>query len=199
MRVNEKIARLNIKNLSVLNREKDWVTVTINQQEIDEGIYLGTLQEEESKKRGLKDRSFTGDDRDSLTRSIAAKQFEFAIRRYGGGTARVVQVNEFHDHPDVGEVNARFTFNPGYGLIITNRDQGLVPMILGTGKCPEFKLMGWIIPDFARQFIYKVHQNRNEETESNFGFLHSMKDHELFQINSQMLLPMSSFNKELIK
>lgn len=194
----EKIKRLHMKGI-VLTREEDWEDVTISQQEVNEGIQMGTLQEEESKKLGLNDNSFSGDEGDSLARSIAAKQFELAIRRFGGGTARIVGINEFHDFPDVGKVNARYTFNPGYGMILTKRDQGKVPMILGTGKCPHFRLMGWFIPDYARQFIYKVHQNRNEETESDFGFLQNMKDHERCQLNMQMLFPMWSFNKELIK
>lgn len=182
-----------------LTSEADWEDVTITSQEIEEGIRLGTSQEEESKNLGLNDRSFSGDEGDSLQRSIAAKQAEFAVRRWGGGTARVVQVNEFHDFPDVGQVNVRYTFNPGYGMIITNRDQGKVPMILLTGKCPTFRLMGWFIPDYAKQIIYKIHQGRTEDCETEFGFLQEMKSHECCQLNMQMLLPMWSFNKNLLK
>lgn len=192
--------RLNVTGVK-LTTEDDWVKVTIDPQEVSEGIYIGTLQEEESKRRGLNDRSFSGDEGDSLARSIAAKQFEYAVRRYGGGTARIVQVNEFHDFPDVGKVNCRYTFNAGYGMILTNRDQGKVPMVLGTGKCPDFYLMGWYIPDYAKQMVFKVHQGRCEdcENQTQFGFLQQMKDHEVCQINMQMLMPMWSFNKELIK
>lgn len=193
-----KIDRLRMKGL-VLTREEDWQKVIISPTDVAEGIRLGTLQEAESAKLGLKNRSFSGDEGDSLARSIAAKQFEFAIREHGGGTARIVGINEFHDFPDVGQVNARYTFNPGYGMIITDRDQGKVPMILGTGKCPEFYLMGWYIPDYAKQIIYKIHQGRNEDCETEFGFLQEMKDHECCQLNMQMLLPMKWFNKELIK
>src|ERR1035437_7458002 len=198
MSTNYKIKRLNMKGL-VLNNESLWVPVTISEEEVQEGIDLGTLQEEESKRLGLKDRSFSGDEGDSLLRSITAKQFEISIRRWGGGTARVVGINEFHDFADVGQVNARYTFNPGYGLMITNRDQDLVPMILGTGRSPNFKLMGWVIPGYVKQMIYKVHQGRNEECQSQFGFLQEMKSHEAFQVNMQILMPMNSFNKELIK
>lgn len=194
----DKIRRLNMKGVR-LTTEADWEEVTISSEEIEEGIRLGTLQEEESKKRGLNDRSFSGDEGDSLARSIAAKQAEFAVRRYGGGTARIVQVNEFHDYPDVGGVNVRYTFDKGYGMIITNRDQGKVPMILVTGRCPTFQLMGWHIPDYAKQIVYKVHQGRNADCESSFGFLNEMKDHECCQINMQMLLPMSVFPKVLLK
>ena len=83
--------------------------------------------------------------------------------------------------------------------MLTQRDQDFVPMILGTGKCPNFRLMGWIIPAFAKQMIYKIHQGRCEDCQSSFGFLNEMKDHEACQINMQMLLPMWSFNKDLIK
>jgi hypothetical protein len=193
-----KIQRLRMKGVR-LTSEADWEKVIISPKDVAEGIRLGTLQEAESEKLGLRDRSFSGDEGDSLARSIAAKQFEFAIKQWGGGTARVVQINEFHDFPDVGKVNARYTFNTGYGMIITNRDQGKVPMILGTGRCPEFYLMGWFIPDYAKQIIYKIHQGRNEDCESEFGFLQEMKDHECCQLNMQMLMPMWSFNKELLK
>lgn len=188
-----------IENPMILNNQDLWAPITLSSEEIELGIEMGTRQESESEYKGLKDRSFSGSSEDSLKRSIAAKQFEFAIRRWGGGTAKVVEINCFHDQPDVGQCNARFTFDPGYGLMITKRDQGLVPMILGTGKCPNFYLMGWLVPDFERQKLIKVHQGRNEDCESNFGFLQQMKDHEAFQINMQMLLPMHYLNKELVK
>lgn len=194
----DKIKRLNMKGIR-LTSEADWVDIVISTEDIEEGIRLGTLQEAESKKLGLKDRSFSGDEGDSLARSIAAKQAELAVRRYGGGTARVVGINEFHDYPDVGQINVRYTFNAGYGMIITNRDQGKVPMILLTGKCPTFRLMGWFIPDYAKQLIYKIHQGRSEDCQTQFGFLQEMKDHECCQLNMQMLMPMWSFNKELLK
>lgn len=190
--------RLNMKGVR-LTSELDWIDITISPEEVEEGIRLGKLQEEESKKNNLKDRSFSGDEGDSLQRSIAAKQAEIAVQRYGGGTARVVGINEFHDFPDVGQVNVRYTFNPGYGMIITNRDQGKVPMILVTGKSPNFRLMGWFIPDYAKQIVYKIHQGRTEDCTTEFGFLQEMKDHECCQLNMQMLLPMWSFNKELLK
>ena len=72
-------------------------------------------------------------------------------------------------------------------------------MILGTGTCPTFRLMGWFIPDYAKQIVYKIHQGRAEDCETSFGFLQEMKDHECCQLNMQMLFPMWSFNKELIK
>lgn len=192
------IKRLNMKGIR-LTSESDWIEVIISSEEIEDGIRLGSLQEKESKKLGLKDRSFSGDEKDSLTRSIAAKQFEIALRKWGGGTAKVIDINQFHNAPDVGQVNARFTFDPGYGLMITERDQGLVPMILGTGKCPNFKLMGWCIPDYIAQAIYKIHSGRCEDCSTEYGFLQDMKPHERCQCNMQMLMPMWSFNINLLK
>lgn len=190
--------KIDIKGIT-LNSEEHWIPITISNDEVQEGIEIGMLQESESKKLGLKDNSFSGDEQESLNRSITAKQAEIAVRKWGGGTARIVQVNEFHDHPDVSQVNVRYTFNPGYGLMLTNRDQNSVPMILCTGKSPNFYLMGWIIPSYAKYFVYKVHQGRNEDCESSFGFLQKMKDHEACHIPMQNLLPMSYLNKELVK
>ena len=194
----DKIKRLNIKGLE-LNNQDLWVPITISEEEVQLGIDMGTLQESESARLGLKDRSFSGDEGDSLARSIAAKQAELSVRRYGGGTARIVQINEFHDAPDVGEVNVRYTFNPGYGMILTNRDQGMVPMVLVTGKCPNFQLMGWHIPNYVVQGVYKIHSGRCEDCTTEYGFLQQMKDHERCQCNMQMLMPMWSLNKELVK
>ena len=188
-----------LKLMGDLTTEADWVEIIITPEEVEEGIRLGNLQEAESKRLGLNDRSFSGSEEDSLIRSITAKQAEIAVQKFGGGTARIVGINEFHDYPDVGGVNVRYTFNTGYGLMITNRDQGKVPMILVTGRCPNFKLIGWMAPDYAKQWIYKVHQGRCEDCATNYGFLQNMKDHESCQVNAQMLFPMSWFNKELLK
>ncbi len=198
MRGHKHIKKVDMTGIT-LTSEADWIKVTISPQEIQLGIEEGTLQEEESKRRGLKDRTFSGDEGTSLDRSIAAKQAEYAVRRFGGGTARVTRVNEFHDFPDVGGANVRYTFNTGYGLIFTNRDQNKVPMILVTGKCPDFYLMGWHAPGYAKQIVYKVHQGRTEDCQVQYGFLQEMKDHEACQVNMQMLMPMAWFPMHLIK
>jgi hypothetical protein len=190
--------KLSIKGI-ILNNESLWESITLDSSEVQQGIELGTLQESESLKLGLKDRSFDGTKEDSLKRSIAAKQFEIAIKKWGGNTAQVIGINQFHDFPDVGKCNARFTFDSGYGLMITNRDQGLVPMILGTGNCPNFKLMGWCVPDFMKQMIYKIHQGRTEDCQTAFGFLQEMKEHEAFHLPMQVLMPMYLLNKDLLK
>lgn len=187
--------RLNIVGIP-LTEEKDWELVTISQKEIDESVRMGNIQEADSKANGLKDNSFDGGDGKSLQRTIISKQAEFAVQLYGGGTARVTQPNEFHDYPDVGGVNVRYVFDKEDGLMIMKRDQGKVPMILVTGDSPNFYLMGWVIPDYAKYNIYKINQGRETPIA---GFLHNMKDHEACTYSKQWLLPMSSFNKELLK
>jgi hypothetical protein len=49
----DKTKRLNMKGIR-LTSESDWVEVVLSNKEIEEGIRLGTLQEEESKKLDLK-------------------------------------------------------------------------------------------------------------------------------------------------
>lgn len=187
--------RLNIVGIP-LTEEKDWELVTISQKEIDESVRMGNIQETDSKANGLKDNSFDGGDGKSLLRTIVSKQAEFAVQLYGGGTARVTQPNEFHDYPDVGGVNVRYVFDKEDGLMIMKRDQGKVPMILVTGDSPNFYLMGWVIPDYAKYNIYKINSGRESPIA---GFLHNMKDHEACTYSKQWLMPMWSFNKELLK
>src|SRR5271156_5220912 len=145
----ENISRLGIEGL-VLTRETDWVKVHISPEDMITGKQQGIYQEEQSARMGLRDNSFYPDGKTKLERAIAGKQAELGVKQYGGGTARVVRINEFHDFPDVGQVNVRFTFNAGYGIVLTKKDcieGGKVPMILCTGNPPDIYLMGWIIPD----------------------------------------------------
>lgn len=180
----------------MLTQKEDWSKVTITSEEVEEAILLGKKQENDSKERNLNDNSFDGGGDKSLQRTIASKQAEFAVRKFGGGTARVTQPNEFHDYPDVGQVNVRYVFDPEDGLMIMKKDQGKVPMILVTGNCPDFYLMGWIIPDYAKYIIYRINLGREEPV---VGFLNKMKEHEACTYSKQWLLPMWSFNKELLK
>lgn len=189
------IDRLNLKGLK-LTEKSDWITVTIDQEDINDAIEIGNIQEADSKDMGLNDNAFDGDGGKSLQRTIASKQAEFAVRKFGGGTARVTQPNEFHDYPDVGKTNVRYVFDPEDGMMIMKRDQGKVPMILVTGECPNFLLMGWTIPDYAKHIIYRINLGREEPIS---GFLYDMKDHEACTFSKQWLYPMWSFNKELIK
>lgn len=189
------IKRLNMKGLT-LTEQKDWPLVVISPEEVEDAIRIGKIQEEDSKRMGLHDNAFDGGDGKSLARTITSKQAEFAVRRFGGGTARVTQPNEFHDYPDVGQTNVRHVNDPQDGMMIMKRDQGKVPMILVTGSSPNFYLMGWMIPDYAKQIIYRINLGREEPT---FGFLQEMKDHECCTYSKQWLFPMWSFNKDLIK
>jgi len=191
----EWMKRLNVTGLK-LNTKEDWIKVTISPEEKEESILLGNKQENDSKARGLNDNSFDGGEGKSLLRTITSKQAEFAVRRFGGGTARVTQPNEFHDYPDVGQANVRYVFDMEDGLMIMKRDQDHVPIILVTGTSPDFYLMGWTIPAFAKYMIYKINLGREEPVA---GFLHNMKDHEACTFSKQWLFPMSTFNKELIK
>jgi hypothetical protein len=191
----EWMKRLNVVGIK-LTEEKDWVPITISQKEIDESIRIGNIQENDSKSKGLKDNSFDGGNGKSLERTIISKQAEFAVQLYGGGTARVTQPNEFHDYPDVGQVNVRYVFDKEDGLMIMKRDQGKVPMILVTGQSPTFYLMGWVIPDYAKYQIYKINLGREEPVA---GFLYNMQDHEACTFSKQWLYPMWAFNRDLLK
>lgn len=191
----EWIQRLNMKGLT-LTEKKDWELVIISPEEVAESIKIGNIQENDSKRMGLKDNAFDGENGKSLARTITSKQAEFAVRRWGGGTARVTQPNEFHDYPDVGKVNVRHINDPEDGMMIMKRDQGKVPMILVTGSGPEFYLMGWIIPDYAKQIVYRINLGRDEPM---YGFLNDMKDHECCTYTSKWLFPMWSLNKDLVR
>jgi hypothetical protein len=61
---------------------------------------------------------------------------------------------------------------------------------------PNYFLMGWFIPDYAKQFVYRINLGRDEFGD---GFLNEMKPHEACTFSKQWLFPMWSFNKELIK
>lgn len=191
----EWMKRISLKGVSLTSKE-DWIKVTISPQSVEESILIGNKQENDSRERGLNDNSFDGGNGKSLLRTITSKQAEFAVRDFGGGTARVTQPNEFHNYPDVGQVNVRYVFDEEDGLMIMKRDQDKVPMILVTGHSPDFYLMGWAIPAYAKYQIYKINLGREEPVA---GFLHDMKDHEACTFSKQWLMPMWSFNKELLK
>lgn len=191
----EWIARLEMKGL-VLTTEKDWIDVTIPPDKVMLSINLATKQEIDSHKMGLKNGTFQNTVEESLYCTTESKGAEFAVQEWGGGTARVTQPNEFHDYPDVGQVNVRHVNDPEDGLMIMKRDQLKLPIILVTGKMPNFRLMGWFIPAYAKQFIYRINLGREEPSD---GFLNKMQNHEACTFSKQWLFPMWSFNKDLIK
>ncbi len=187
--------RLGMKEVT-LTTKANWIEVTLSKAKVQEAIDIATFQEEDSKAQGLKDNSFLNSAEESLHCTIESKCAEFAVQQWGGGTARVTQPNEFHGYPDVGEVNVRHVNDPEDGLMIMKRDQNLVPIVLLTGKAPNYFLMGWTIPAYAKQFIYRINLGRDEYGD---GFLQNMKGHEACTFSKQWLFPMSTFNKELIK
>lgn len=191
----EWMKRLNVVGMT-LTTEEEWQPIVIGNKEIEESIRMGNLQENDSKAKGLKDNSFDGGDGKSLERTIISKQAEFAVQLWGGGTARVTQPNEFHDYPDVGDVNVRYVFDKEDGLMIMKRDQGKVPLILVCGQSPTFYLMGWVIPDYAKYQIYKMNLGRPDPVA---GFLSNMQDHEACTYSKQWLLPMWALSKDLVK
>lgn len=191
----EWIKRLQMKGVRLTDKE-DWIPVTISSDNVAESIRLATKQETDSKAAGLNDGTFRNSLEESLYCTTESKGAEYAVQTWGGGTARVTQPNEFHDYPDVGQVNVRHVNDPEDGLMIMKRDQGKVPIILVTGKMPNFLLMGWFIPDYAKQFVYRINLGREEPI---YGFLHEMQDHEACTFSKQWLFPMWSLNKELIK
>jgi hypothetical protein len=196
MNINKELfERLGIKDLR-LNDRDSWIEVTIPQAKVDEAIRLGKVQEDESREDELYDNAFQNSPEESLICTTESKGAEFAVQEWGGGTARVTLPGEFHLYPDVGQVNVRHVNDPEDGLMIMKKDQDHVPIILVTGKMPKYYLMGWIIPAWAKQYIYRMNLNREKLGD---GFLYNMKNHEACTFSKQWLFPMWSFKKELIK
>jgi hypothetical protein len=196
MNINKELfERLGMKGLRLTDRDS-WIEVTIPQSKVDEAKRLGKRQEDESREDDLYDNAFQNSPEESLYCTTESKGAEFAIQEWGGGTARVTQPGEFHLYPDVGKVNARHVNDPEDGLMIMKKDQNDIPIILVTGKMPKFYLMGWTIPGWAKQYIYRINLHREKFGD---GFLYNMKNHEACTFSKQWLFPMWSFNKELIK
>lgn len=186
---------LGLKGLTLTDRS-DWVEVILSADKIKEAAEIAAFQERSSKDQNLNDNSFMNTAEQSLHCTTESKRAEFAVQQWGGGTARVTQPNEFHDYPDVGQVNVRHVNDPEDGLVIHKRDQPKVPLILVTGQAPKYFLMGWVVPALAKQMIYRINLGRDELRE---GFLQQMKGHEACTFSKQWLNPMSTFNKELVK
>jgi len=187
--------RLGMKNIQ-LTTKSDWVKVTISAEEVEDAKKIGELQQKQSKDMGCKDNSITKNSELSLHYTVISKQAEFAVKRFGGGTARVTAPGEFHDYPDVGSVNVRYTFDLEDSLMIMKKDQGLVPLVFVGGISPNFLLLGWTIPNYAKYVTYKI--NCGKENFS-FGIIHDMRPHEAVCFPKSMLMPMWSINKDLLK
>lgn len=188
--------RLGLNKIKLTEDYNDWVEVILDPKLVAQAETMAKFQEEESKRLGLRDNSIDQDAEQSLIRTFNSKQFEFALQQYGGGTARVTNPGEFHDYPDVGGVNARYTFDHQDSLMILKKDQGQVPLVFGCGVSPNFYIMGWTIPDYAKQYIYRMNMNRESYST---GILNGIKDHECCAFSRQWLFPMWSLNKDLLK
>jgi hypothetical protein len=186
---------LNTKGI-VLTSPEDFIKVILPQHYINLATSIGTMQEEQSKSMNLKDNSIDRDRKKSLDRTIESKKAEFAVKVWGGDTAAVTEPGQFHDVPDVGQVNVRHVNDKEDSLMIMKRDQDKVPLVLVYGSGNEFYLMGWTIPIYARNVIYKC--NFRDE-DSMFGFIHNMQPHESCVYPKQWLTPMKYLNKDLLK
>lgn len=196
MNVNKELFnRLGLKGLTLTDKS-DWIEVIIPESKVVESIKLGKIQEDQSRDSELYDHAFQNSREQSLYCTTESKGAEFAVQVWGGGTARVTQPGEFHDYPDVGQVNVRHVNDPEDGLMIMKKDQDKVPIVLTTGKMPKFFLMGWFIPAYAKQFIYRINLGREKLGD---GFLNEMQPHEACTFSKQWLFPMWALNKDLVK
>lgn len=185
----------------LVTTEKDWIPVVLEDDLCALAIEKGTLQEEQSKRFRLKDRAIDKSPERSLRCSIGAKRAEYAVHQYFGRQARVTEPGEFHDYPDVGQVNVRFIGDPQDGLMIQERDQGDVPMVLCTSFDPTFSdktiwLVGWGETDLLRRHFYMINQFRPNP---NWGLMgNDLEPHEQFIYPRAMLNRMKTLSKEFV-
>jgi hypothetical protein len=184
----------------LVTTEADWHPIILKDEYIALAIELGTLQEQQSKERRHNDRSIDKDPVASLRRSIFSKYSEFAVRQWAGDIARVTLPGEFHDVPDCGQVNVRFIGDPEDGLMIQDRDQGELPMVLTTVKDPTFKdktiwLIGWGLTDHLRREFYLINKFRPNK---DWGLIGNMQPHEQFVYPRVMLTAMKWLSQETL-
>jgi hypothetical protein len=191
----ELFTRLGIKELTLTSKE-DWVEIIIPDSKVEESKRLAKIQEDSSRDNELYDHAFLNSREESLMCTTESKAAEFAVQEWGGGTARVTQPNEFHMYPDVGQVNVRHINDAEDSLMIMKKDQNRVPIVLVTGKMPKFYLIGWTIPAYAKQYVYRINLGREELC---YGFLQNMQPHEACTFSKQWLFPMWSLSKDLVK
>src|SRR5258708_7907587 len=123
----------------IVTTEEDWIPIVLDARLETLAVQQGTLQENQSKARRLNDRAINKDPLASLRNTIFSKRAEYAVHQYYDGIPRVTLPGEFHDWPDVGQANVRFIGDQADGLMIQDRDQGELPMILTTTKDSFFK------------------------------------------------------------
>ena len=184
----------------LVTTEEDWVPVVLADDLDALAIQQGTLQEEQSKQRRLNDRSIDKNPEASLKRTIGSKRSEYAFHQWAGRIARVTKPGEFHDWPDVGQCNVRNINDPADGLMIQERDQGELIMVLTVIMDPLFRdktvhLIGWGMTDLLRRHFYLINQQRAVK---NWGMISNMQQHEQFVYPRSMLYPMKTLSKEFV-
>lgn len=185
----------------LVTTEEDWVPVVLDDDLAALAIEKGILQEEQSKKRRLRDRAINKDPEASLKHTVFSKRSEYAVHQYFGRTARVTQPGEFHKWPDVGQANVRWIGDPTDGLMIQDNDQGELPIILTTSKDLTFTdktiwLIGWGLTDQLRRVFYLINQSRQIKNWGKMGG--DFEKHEQFIYPRSMLNPMKWMDKEMM-
>ena len=186
----------------IVTTEEDWVPIVLDSDLEDLSIRQGTLQETQSKQRRLNDRAINKDPEASLRNTIFSKRSEYAVHQYYDRVPRVTLPGEFHDWPDAGQANVRFIGDAADGLMIQDRDQGELPMILTTTKDLTFKdrtiwLIGWGLTDQLRRNFYLINQFRENKNWGRMGG--DFEDHEQFIYPRSMLTPMKFLSEQLMK
>lgn len=184
----------------LVTEEIDWIPIVLKEEYISQAYELGIEQKVMSKERNLRDRSIDKSEKAAEHRNVFGKYAEFAVKQWAGDVARVTLPGEFHDWPDVGQVNVRFIGDSEDGLMIHDGDQGELPMVLCTVKDVSFKdktiwLVGWGMTDHLRRHIYLINLFRpNKE----FGSIGTILPHEQFVYPRKMLYPMKTLSKEFV-
>lgn len=183
--------------------EEDWVPIRLEDDLCQLAIEKGTLQEEQSKRWKLNDRQHLKDPVVSLKSTIWSKRAEYAVHQWAGRKARVTEPGEFHNMPDVGQVNVRFAKSTTIGLVIQERDQGDLPMVYCTTKDYDFNdkvvwLVGWGMTGILRN-LYFVANETNYYQELPFKWhFHPIQKHEQFAYPPHLLNPMKTLSKDFI-
>lgn len=186
----------------IVTTEEDWEPVVLDPKLEALAVQQGTLQEEQSKQRRLHDRAINKDPAASLRNTIFSKRLEYAIHQHYDYIPRVTLPGEFHDWPDVGQANARFIGDKADGMMVQDRDQGELPMILGTTKDSEFNdrtiwLVGWGLTDQLRRNFYLINLARENKNWGKMGG--DFEEHEQFIYPRSMLTPMRFLSEKLMK
>jgi hypothetical protein len=185
----------------LVTTEDDWIPVVLDNELDKLATEMGMLQEKQSKERNLNDRAINKDPEASLRYAIFSKRSEYAIHQWAGKKARVTKPGEFHNYPDVGQVNVRWIGDPTDGLMIQDRDQGELPMVLTTSKNLSFKdktiwLIGWGMTDLLRRHYFMINQFREIKNWGAMG--NNFQPHEQFIYPRSMLNPMKTLSKDFV-